>query len=313
MRLNQPLGAILHNAEAAEVFLQNGHPDIEEIRAILADIRQDDQRAGAIIDRMRTLVRPREFQGSRLNMNTLVGEVVTLVRPDTERRNMKVVWEPASTEMPVWGDHVELQQVILNLLLNAMDAMNDCPAEARRAYVRVSLVAAEVEVAVSDAGHGITEENLTRLFAPFFTTKPTGLGMGLAISQTIIAAHKGRLTAENNVNGGATFRVTLPQWRGQGAKRKAAVMNPGTPTVFVVDDDASFLTSVARLLRASRFAVRTFPSAAEFLSQLPADAAGCVVADLQMPGMNGSELQELLARTRNPLPLVFLTWPRRDP
>ena len=208
--LNQPLGAILHNAEAAEFFLQNGHPDIEEIRAILADIRQDDQRAGAIIDRMRTLVRPREFQGSRLNMNTLVGEVVTLVRPDTERRNMKVVWEPASTVTPVWGDHVELQQVILNLLLNAMDAMNDCPAEARRAYVRVSLVAAEVEVAVSDAGHGITEENLTRLFAPFFTTKPTGLGMGLAISQTIIAAHKGRLTAENNVNGGATFRVTLP-------------------------------------------------------------------------------------------------------
>ena len=84
-------------------------------------------------------------------------------------------------------------------------------------------------------------------------------------------------------------------------------MNPGTPTVFVVDDDASFLTSVARLLRASRFAVKAFPSAAEFLSQLPADAAGCVVADLQMPGMNGSELQELLARTRNPLPVVFLT------
>ena len=166
---------------------------------------------------MRTLVRPREFQGSRLNMNTLVGEVVTLVRPDTERRNMKVVWEPASTVTPVWGDHVELQQVILNLLLNAMDAMNDCPAEARRAYVRVSLVAAEVEVAVSDAGHGIAEENLTRLFAPFFTTKPTGLGMGLAISQTIIAAHKGRLTAENNVNGGATFRVTLPMAEPKGS------------------------------------------------------------------------------------------------
>ena len=208
--LNQPLGAILHNAEAAEILLQNGPPDIEEIRAILADIRQDDQRAGAIIDRMRTLVRHRQFQGSPLNMNTLTGEVVTLVRPDAERRNTKVTWEPAPTAAPVFGDHVELQQVILNLLLNAMDAMNDCPAEARRVYVRVSLVAAQVEVAVSDAGHGISEENLTRLFAPFFTTKPTGLGMGLAISQTIIVAHKGRLTAENNANGGATFRVTLP-------------------------------------------------------------------------------------------------------
>ena len=215
--LNQPLGAILHNAEAAELFLQNSHPDIEEIRAILADILHDDQRASAIIDRMRTLVRRRGFQGSWLNMNTLVGEVVTLVRPDTERRNMKVVWEPASTIPSVWGDHVELQQVILNLLLNAMDAMNDCPAEARRVYVRVSLVADEVEVAVSDAGHGITEENLTRLFAAFFTTKPTGLGMGLAISQNIIAAHKGRLTAENNVNGGATFRVRLPMAEPKGS------------------------------------------------------------------------------------------------
>ena len=215
--LNQPLGAILHNAEAAELFLQNSHPDIEEIRAILADILHDDQRASAIIDRMRTLVTRRGFQGSWLNMNTLVGEVVTLVRPDTERRNMKVVWEPASTIPSVWGDHVELQQVILNLLLNAMDAMNDCPAEARRVYVRVSLVADEVEVAVSDAGHGITEENLTRLFAAFFTTKPTGLGMGLAISQTIIAAHKGRLTAENNVNGGATFRVRLPMAEPKGS------------------------------------------------------------------------------------------------
>ena len=215
--LNQPLGAILHNAEAAELFLQNSHPDIEEIRAILADILHDDQRASAIIDRMRTLVRRRGFQGSWLNMNTLVGDVVTLVRPDTERRNMKVVWEPASTIPSVWGDHVELQQVILNLLLNAMDAMNDCPAEARRVYVRVSLVTDEVEVAVSDAGHGITEENLTRLFAAFFTTKPTGLGMGLAISQNIIAAHKGRLTAENNVNGGATFRVRLPMAEPKGS------------------------------------------------------------------------------------------------
>jgi C4-dicarboxylate-specific signal transduction histidine kinase len=214
--LNQPLGAILRNAEAAELFLQNDRPDLEEIRAILVDIRRDDQRAGAVIDRMRAMIKRREFQGSRLDLNTLAGEVVTLVKPDAEGRKMKLALEPASTTLSVWGDRVQLQQVVLNLLLNAMDAINHCPPEARRVSVCVRRVAAGVEVAVSDAGRGIPEADLKHIFDPFFTTKTNGLGMGLAISQTIIAAHGGRIIAENNTSGGATFRVTMPAAKPEG-------------------------------------------------------------------------------------------------
>jgi two-component system, LuxR family, sensor kinase FixL len=208
--LHQPLGAILRNAEAAELFLQNDAPDLEEIRAIFADIRQDDQRAGAVIDRMRAMLKRRELQGAALDMNALVNEVTTLVRLDAQARKTQLVLAPVTPVPPVWADRVQLQQVVMNLLLNAMDAMSDCPPQQRRVSVSVRGVAAGVEVAVSDAGTGIPEENLPRVFDPFFTTKPGGLGMGLAISQTIIYAHGGRLTAENNVDGGATFRLTLP-------------------------------------------------------------------------------------------------------
>jgi C4-dicarboxylate-specific signal transduction histidine kinase len=115
----------------------------------------------------------------------------------------------APTELCVRGDRVQLQQVLLNLIINAMDAMRDCVPEARRVSIRTRLVDEEVEVAVSDAGHGIPEENLKHLFEPFFTTKPNGMGMGLTISHTIIQGHDGRIAAENNRNRGATFRVTL--------------------------------------------------------------------------------------------------------
>jgi two-component system, LuxR family, sensor kinase FixL len=214
--LNQPLGAILRNAEAAELFLQNDPPDLEEIRAILADIRQDDQRAGAVIDRMRAMLKRRESQGGPLDMNVLVIEVAALVRLDAEARKTHLTLSPETPVPPVWADRVQLQQVVMNLLLNAMDAMNNFPPQQRRVSVSVRQVAIGVEVAVSDAGPGIPEENLPRVFDPFFTTKPGGLGMGLAISQTIISAHGGRLTAENNVDGGATFRITLPAAKGEG-------------------------------------------------------------------------------------------------
>jgi signal transduction histidine kinase len=216
--LNQPLGAILRNAEAAELFLQSNPPDLEEVRAILADIRHDDRRAGDVIDRMRALLKRREFQASRLDVNDLVSEVAALVRPDAEARRMSLIIQPASTPAMVWADRVQLQQVLLNLLINAMDAMHDCPPEKRSALVQVRPVLDGVELAISDTGHGISEVNLKHLFDSFFTTKSNGLGMGLAISQTIVAAHGGRITAQNNEYGGATFRFTLSATAKPGSK-----------------------------------------------------------------------------------------------
>ena len=208
--LNQPLGAILRNAEAAELFLQSDSPDLEEIRAILVDIRQDDQRAGAVIDRMRAMLKRGETQGAWLDVNALVSEVAALVRLDAEARNTQIALAPPTPVPAVWADRVQLQQVLLNLLLNAMEAMEDTPSATRIVVVGTRPVGATVEVTVSDKGHGIPADKLAHIFEPFFTSKPNGLGMGLAISHSIIKAHKGRLWAENNPDGGATFHFTLP-------------------------------------------------------------------------------------------------------
>ena len=208
--LNQPLGAILRNAEAAELFLQTHPPDLQEVSAILADIRKDDRRAGEVIDRMRALLQRRESEWSKLDVNELAREVASLLRPDAERRKTKLALDLAPSPLLVSGDRVQLQQVLLNLLLNAMDSMNNCKIQDPGVCLRTRLVRDQTEVTVTDRGGGIAPEDLRRLFEPFFTTKPDGMGMGLAISHTIIQAHGGSIGAENNPEGGATFRITLP-------------------------------------------------------------------------------------------------------
>jgi PAS domain S-box-containing protein len=226
--LNQPLGAILRNAEAAELFLQAPLPDLEEVRAILADILKDDQRAGAVLDRIRSLMKRREVQRSLLDLSLLAGEVIALVRPEAESRKVRLALDPVSSLPPVRGDRVQLQQVLLNLLLNAMDAVNGSATDSHRiATVRVQAAGTQVEVAVSDTGHGIPADKLAHVFEPFFSSKPNGLGMGLTISRSIIAAHGGRLWAENNEAGGATFTFTLTAANdlgGEGRRSKEEVV-----------------------------------------------------------------------------------------
>ena len=210
--LNQPLGAILRNAEAAEIFLQRDQPNLEEIRAILADIRRDDRRAGDVIDRMKTLFKRRNLVSSRLDLRNLVEDTVVLARPDAEARQMQISVQVPPQLPAVSGDRVHLQQVLLNLILNGMDAMNATPKPERRLTVRASETKdGNVLVAVSDCGTGIVPEEIVRIFEPFFTTKPDGMGMDLAISRTIIQAHGGEIRATNNALGGATFAFTLPR------------------------------------------------------------------------------------------------------
>jgi len=208
--LNQPLSAILRNTEAAELFLQEPSPDLDELRAILADIRKDDQRAGEVIRRMRSMLKQNEVERSSLDLTGLADEVISLVRPDAELRKVRLHLE-TETPLPfVRGDRIQLQQVFLNLLLNAMDAVADLSPDKRQVTVRVVRVDTQVEVAVIDTGKGIPADKLARLFEPFFTTRPNGMGLGLPISRTIIEAHGGRIRAENNPDSGATFRFSLP-------------------------------------------------------------------------------------------------------
>ena len=207
--LNQPLGAILRNAEAAELLLQRSPPDLEEVQAILADICSDDHRAGEVIDHMRALLRRRSQEHVALDIGELVNGVLLLVQPDAASRKVRLGVEVTQALPPVRGDRVQLQQVLLNLILNGMDAMAAVPPEARRLFVRARPVEAGVEVAVADAGPGVPAAKLERLFEPFFTTKPEGLGLGLPISADIVAAHGGRIWAESGPQG-ATFYFTVP-------------------------------------------------------------------------------------------------------
>jgi len=209
--INQPLGAILRNAEAAELFMQEESPDLDEVRAILADIRKDDQRAGDVIERMRGMLKRRRLDKRHVDVGELVREVAALVRSDAAARHITLDLAVADHLPPVHGDTVHLQQVLLNLIVNGMDALDGTKGGDRRVLVTGAIDGPKtVEIAVTDSGPGIPIDQLTHIFDPFVTTKPNGMGMGLAISRTIIEAHNGRIWAENRKEGGASFRFTLP-------------------------------------------------------------------------------------------------------
>jgi len=208
--LTQPLGAILRNAEAAEIFLQGERPDLKEIRAILMDIRKDDQRAGSVIERMRPLLKCRNVELKSVDLVKMLKETVVLTESDARMRQVRVDLQLPAKLLMVRGDRIHLQQVLLNLMLNGMDAMDKVETKERRLLVRAGLVnSGMVEVSVSDCGTGIPPEKMARLFEPFFTTKLDGLGMGLAISKNIIEAHGGKIWGENNPNRGAVFKFIL--------------------------------------------------------------------------------------------------------
>jgi PAS domain S-box-containing protein len=209
--LSQPLGAILRNAEAAELVLESGSPDIAELKAIMADIHRDDRRAGEVIDRLRALLKRRKMDFQPVGSEALLQDVAALVRGDALSRQVAIELAVEAGLPAISGDRVHLSQVLLNLIINAMDAVMELPPAERR--VRVEGRRNEtggVEVSVSDAGRGIPEESLARVFEPFFTTKSSGMGMGLTVSRTIVEAHGGRISVRNSSGGGAEFRVVLP-------------------------------------------------------------------------------------------------------
>jgi signal transduction histidine kinase len=207
--INQPLGAILSNADAAEILLERATPNLSEVRQILADIKRDDERASAVIQRLRALLARHELERHRLDPNTVVREAIALISREAERRGTRVVESLPSQVPPVQGDRVHLVQVLIVLLINAIDAMDAVPAARRRITVSSALAGDKVEITVKDAGPGIPAGDLSRLFDSFFTTKAKGMGLGLSIARSIVEAHGGRIWAENSTDGGAVFRFSL--------------------------------------------------------------------------------------------------------
>lgn len=209
--LSRPLTAILSNAQAAQHFIAKDNPDLAELREILDDIVADNQRAGEVIHRVRTLLKKDHVSHCPLDVNDVVQDVLKLVRNDLMNHKVTLQTALASDQPIVEGDRVQLQQVILNLLANAIDAMAHISPSKRRLLVQTERTETRnVRISVVDRGTGLAPEAMAMLFTPFFTTKPTGMGMGLRISRTIIDAHGGSLGFKNNPEGGATFHFTLP-------------------------------------------------------------------------------------------------------
>ena len=208
--LNQPLAAILANAQAMKLLLSDSRTDVEELRACLADIISDDKRASEVIRRMRSLLKKTDFVMVPLALNDLVANTIRLVANDALRHAVTIELLPEPELPVVYGDAVQIQQVILNLLTNAIAAATNAAGVTRTVSVWTSVAAAPyAELGVHDTGTGIAEADRDRIFEPFFTTKAEGLGMGLTISRAIVEAHRGRLFVENDPAGGATFRVHL--------------------------------------------------------------------------------------------------------
>jgi C4-dicarboxylate-specific signal transduction histidine kinase len=208
--LNQPLTAILSNAQAGLRFMDAGNPDLGEIRAILADIAHDDKRAGAVISGLRSMLRRKETQRETINLASTIEEVLSLVH--SERVGQQVELRLGlDADFLVLADKGQVQQVILNLVMNAMQAMQGQPAHQRRLELTLTRThTGDALVTVRDSGPGVPEEQQGKLFEAFWTTKNQGLGIGLHISRSIIESHGGRLSFTNNADRGATFSFTLP-------------------------------------------------------------------------------------------------------
>ena len=213
--LNQPLAAILSNAQAGLRFLQSGKIDLDELREILQDITQDDQRAGSVIRSLRSMVKREEVERKPVILNNVLNDVVQIFHTESVFRNVRVETELDGSLPPVLGDKVQLQQVVLNLILNAADAMSENPPEQRKIILCTRVKDDRVRVTVRDFGAGVDQANLERIFEAFFTTKGAGLGMGLNICRAVVEAHGGRIRAENNPDRGATFVFELPAIRNQ--------------------------------------------------------------------------------------------------
>jgi C4-dicarboxylate-specific signal transduction histidine kinase/ABC-type uncharacterized transport system substrate-binding protein len=209
--INQPLTAILSNAQAALHLLGQQPPDLDEIRDALREIVQEDNRAGEVIHRLRHLLKKGEPKLEPVNINDLVRSTAALLHNEFIGREIGIRFDLENRLFQTTGDSVQLQQVLLNLVMNGMDAMASTPPDQRHILISTrGMESGSVEVHVRDRGHGIRPRENGRLFEPFYTTKEHGLGLGLAICATIIQAHGGRLTVVNHANGGAIAMFSLP-------------------------------------------------------------------------------------------------------
>lgn len=322
--LNQPLAAILSNAQAGLKYLAREEAHPIAIQQILEAVVREDKRAAETIRTMRALVRKDDSERSLFDVAQTLGEIQRLL---TGEFNSQAIRIDARLRAGSWvmADRVQIEQLVLNLLLNAAAATKDHGAKQQVIGLEVSRGAGDrVLIVVRDAGRGIQPQDLETVFEPFWTTSDGGLGLGLAICRSIVEAHDGRIWAESNEQGGATFRVELPAACEGGNPLEALLLDKGAtvepasdpkpelglpeslPLICVVDDDPAVRSALLRLLWEEGWVAQAYASADEFLAHPPSDVA-CVILDVQMPGTSGLQLQQILLGMAPVPSIIFIT------
>jgi signal transduction histidine kinase len=206
--LRQPLAAIHTNVDAARLFMRHEPPQLDQVTQILDDIGRDNLRADQIIQRMRAILNKTRAETVQVDLNEIGRETVVFLAGEARLRGMRLRFAAAPSTLPVRGDRVQLQQILINLVLNGLDAMAGAPDGAREVVVTAARIDENAQWSVADAGTGFLE--IDRAFESFFSTKPQGMGVGLSITAGLVHAHGGAIEAQNNAGPGATVRVTLP-------------------------------------------------------------------------------------------------------
>ena len=280
--IKQPLTAVVMNGHACIEWLSASPPNLDRVRQSTEKIIQDGTRAGAVLNRIRALFKKETSTKDWLDINEVIQEIMVLVRAEAQKLHIPMRTELAPDLPRVMGDRIQLQQVVLNLMMNGMDAMvaqNNAPKELLVCSWTQS--ANEIGVRVEDTGVGLDPENVEKIFDPFFTTKADGIGMGLSISRTIIESHDGKLWATPRPGGWYYFSVHDP------FKRVKLRMNNPNSVVYIVDDDSSVRDAISNLLESVGLRAQTFGSTEEFMTSSRSEAPSCLVLDVMLPGMRG--------------------------
>jgi FixJ family two-component response regulator len=313
--LNQPLAAILTNAQVLKREIEANPMSLEGADETITDVIHDARRAAEVIKRLRALLKPSEHQLEVVDLNQVVTETTDLLNSEFIIRQITLSLELAPALPAVTCDRVQLQQVVLNLVANALDALETVDPTDRHLLIRTSQARSTVvEVCIEDNGLGFEGGISEQIFQPFYTTKSQGMGMGLAISRTILQAHGGQLWAKDKRESGAAFYFTLPVADAIAAagledapKEDPKEDRSAVATIFIVDDDLSVRQAIGRLIGSAGYAVEVFASAQAFLQREAYDGIGCMVVDLHMPGETGLDLQATLNSRDSTMPIVFIT------
>ncbi len=300
--VKQPIAAAVTDANTCIRWLTRDHPDLEEARAAAMRVVKDATRAAEIISRVRLLFNKGTPERELVDVNEIIGDMVLLLRSEAIRYNISVRMDLAADLPQVMGDRVQLQQVLMNLMINGIDAMKDVDGTRELAIQSQRTENGQLLVSVSDTGVGLPPQQADQIFNAFFTTKPDGTGMGLRISRSIVESHGGRLWAAANSPRGANFYFTL-----SADTRVHAMTTADGATVFVIDDDDLVRAAIQGMLKSVGLQAETFGTPQEFLCRHRPDAPSCLVLDVELAGMSGLDFQRELAAAGIRIPIIFIT------